>query len=134
MNGGTPNRGLLDISNTVGDNVPLSFSQIRPLVYYAVVDPAKELVAVVEADFQQQAVEAAREEYDGNGTLHAREADNQEIFAYLVNQIGLSYTKLGNELDTSPTYVGHRIRDERTTRRLDVLALERLRQLKEKEK
>jgi hypothetical protein len=100
-------------------------------VYYAVEDPAKDVVQVVEANFPTEAVKAVEAEYNGDGTLHAREAEPDEVFRYLVRDIGLSYIQLGERLGVSENYIGHRMRGDRDVRHMDVLALERLRQRKE---
>jgi hypothetical protein len=102
-------------------------------VYYVVTDSSGDPVRTVEADFADEAVHTveADGEHDGK-TLHAREAEQDEAFRYLVNQIGLSYIKLGERLDVSENYIGYRMRGDRDVRRLDVLALERFRQLQER--
>ena len=93
-------------------------------MYYAVLDEG-EHIATVEADGSAEAVAAVE---DGQT---AREATDAETFRYLVDQVGMTYGQLGERLGTSPAYIGHRIRGDREVRPLDVLALERLRQIRD---
>jgi hypothetical protein len=102
-------------------------------VYYAIENPAKDVVGVVEAQNDVGALQEAQDEYAGNGTLNAREATATEAFRYLAGEIGLSHARLAEQLGVSQGYVGHRMRGNQDVRRLDVLALERLRELREKE-
>lgn len=99
--------------------------------YYAVENPAKEVVQTVEAYGRSEAERKVRREYDGDGTLYARPATKEEEFEYLVAEIGLSHADLGEKLDVSKNYIGSRLRRNRDVRRLDVLALERFRELRE---
>lgn len=99
-------------------------------MYYAIENPAKDVVGVVEAQNEVGALHEAQDEYTGSGTLDAREATQAEKFRYLVGQIGLSHSRLARKLDVSEGYVGHRMRGDQDVRRLDVLALERLRELR----
>lgn len=103
-------------------------------MYYAVLDSDAEYVATVEADFADEAVATveASAEHEGE-TLHAREAEQDEVFRHLVDVLGLSYRDLGAELDVSKDYIALRLKGSRDVRRLDVLALERLRELRERE-
>lgn len=97
---------------------------------YYVVSADGEDIATVEADGPAEA-EAA---LDAGGELTVRQATKQEAFTYLVDEVGLSHRKLGTELDTSKDYIGKRLRGTRDVRRLDVLAMERLRQLRDDQK
>jgi DNA-directed RNA polymerase specialized sigma24 family protein len=103
-------------------------------VYYAVLDSDGGHIATVEADFAGEAVATveASAEHEGE-TLHAREANRAEVFRHLVDVLGLSYRDLGDELDVSKDYISHRLQGIRDIRRMDVLALERLRELRERE-
>lgn len=100
-------------------------------MYYAVEDPAGEVVQVVEADFPKEARDAVGEDFEGEGSLFAREATDQERFSFLVERSGLSHTKLSERLDVSRGYIGQRVRGDASTRYLDVLAMERFLQLQE---
>lgn len=103
-------------------------------MYYAVVDSEGNHVRTVEADFADEAVSTVEADGEHGGkTLHAREAEKDEAFRYLIDEIGLSYIQLGKELDVSENYIGHRARGNQDVRRLDVLALERLRELRERQ-
>lgn len=95
-------------------------------MYYAV-EADGEHIETVEADGPAEAVAAV----EGGET--AREATKAETFRYLHGEIGLSYSEMAEELDTSPAHIGHRIRGDVDVRRLEVLALERLRQIRESE-
>lgn len=101
-------------------------------MYYVVTDSDGEAIRTVEADFADEAVRTveASGEHDGK-TLHAREAETDEAFRYLVREVDLSYIQLGKELDVSENYIGYRMRGDRDVRHLDVLAMERFRQLQE---
>jgi len=99
-------------------------------VYY-VVSTEDEQIGTVEADGPDEAVRAVEA---GGGDLTAREATRQEAFAYLLNEVGLSYRQLADELGTSKSYVGQRMAGRRDVRRLDVLAMERLRQVHDEQK
>lgn len=105
-----------------------------PAVYYAVVDPAGDLVQVVEADFANEAIQTVEAETGHEAaSLHAREASQDEVFRYLLDWHDLSYRDLQDQLEVSRSYLQARAKGRRTIRRLDVLALERLRQLRERE-
>lgn len=116
----------------LGIRFVLCYSQHLSPVYYVVTDPEGDPIRTVEADSAEDAVDAVDTDgrYDVE-ELQARKADTAEAFRYLVDEIGLSYIQLGKRLDVSENYIGHRMRDQRDVRRLDVLALERLRQLRE---
>lgn len=106
-----------------------------PPVYYVVIDSEGEAIRTVEADFADEAVATVEADGEHGGkTLHAREAKQDEAFRHLVDVIGLSHAQLGNELDVSANYIGSRMRGNRDVRRLDVLALERLREIRDLER
>lgn len=103
-------------------------------VYYTVVDSAGDLVDVAEADFPDEAIDAAAAEAECDAAdLHAREATQDEIYRYLLDWHDLSYRALQDELEVSRSYLQARSKGRREIRRLDILALERLRQLRERE-
>lgn len=101
-------------------------------MYYVVTDSDGDHVRTVEADFADEAVQAVEAGGQHEGTLHAREARQDEAFRYLVDQTGLSHAGLAQRLDVTEGYIGHRMRGDRDVRRLDVLALERFIQLQER--
>lgn len=104
-------------------------------MYYVVTDSEGQAIRTVEADFADEAVAAVEAEGEHSGkTLHAREAETDEAFRYLVDVVGLSHRRLGDELDVSENYIGSRMRGNRDVRRLDVLALERFREIRELER
>jgi hypothetical protein len=98
-------------------------------VYY-VVSANGEHIATVEADGPAEAVSAV----DVEGEPTVREATRQEVFVYLLNELGMSHRELAERLGTSKGYIGHRTQGTRETRPLDVLAMERLRQLQDEQK
>lgn len=95
-------------------------------------DSDGEKAETVEADSAEEAVRSveASGQHEGQ-SLQAREAEKPEAFRYLVSEIGLSQRDLAAEFEVSKGYIGTRKREERSVRRLDILALERLRELKD---
>lgn len=101
-------------------------------MYFVVRDTSGKEFGTVEADSPQEAIQSLEVENRSEGVSYrARKAEKPEVFRYLVSEIGLSQRDLAAELEVSKGYIGSRNREEREVRRLDILALERLRELKD---